>query len=150
MRDEQVFFAFALPVFCIGVGFAIHWTKQRNDLRKKRLQVLETALRHPSLDEPTRAEILRVLAEEHVRGNRPLLDRLRPWMGIGHALLITGGWLFFVGGLMAWGYAALNGYSWRSTEPCIVASIVGFVILTLPTAVREGLGRGRKQLSVPR
>ncbi len=150
MRDEEVFFAFALPIVCIGVGFAIHLTKQRNQLRKQRLQVLETALRHPGIDAQVRDEILRVLADEHVRGNRPLIDRLRPWLSVGHVLMISAGWLMFVGGLLAWGYSELNGFSWRSTEPCIVAAITGFVILTLPTAVREGLGRGRKQLPLPR
>lgn len=150
MRDEEVFFAMVMPMLVIGVGAFTYWRHQRLTLRKKRLQVLEEALKHPGVDDSVRTEILRVLADEHVRGSRPFLDRLRPWMTVGHAALISVGWLCLVGGLLSWGYSELNGFSWRSTEPCLVAAIVGFVILTLPTAVREGLGRNRKALPAGR
>jgi len=148
MRDEEVFFAMILPVVCIGMAFFFHQSKQRNDVRKKRLQVLDEALRHPALDEAVRQQILTVLADEHVRSSRPLLDRLRPWTSIAYGIWIALGWLLLIGGLCSWAYSEANHFSWRSTQPCVVSAIVGFVMLTVPTAVREGFRRGRKTVPV--
>lgn len=144
MRDEEVFFTLMMPLVIVGIAFFYVRGRQRNDLRKKRLQVLDDALRHPALDDAVRQHILTVLADEHVRASRPLLDRLRPWTRVAHGLWIAAAWTLMIGGLLTWGYSEMVGFSWRSVEPCLVSAITGFIMLTMPIAVREGLSRGHK------
>ncbi len=143
MRDEEVFFAIAIPAAAFAVGLAIRWGNRRFELRKKRLEVLQEALRHPAMDAGVRDEVLRVLADEQAQASRSLLERLGPWLRFGHVLWIAAGWLFLAGGIATWGYSAMHDFPWYSTRPSVIAAIAGFVMLTLPAAVREGLGIGR-------
>lgn len=135
---------FGLPL--IG-GLLSLWStarRRRHELRLRRLDVLQEALRHPQLDEATRREVVRVLGAEHRWFSGAQLLRG------GYALFLAVAWLMLVGGAAGWIYNEVVGSSWRQVEPFLVTTITGFGLLTLPFALRELLGRSNRAASVAR
>jgi hypothetical protein len=135
---------FGLPA--IG-GLVSMWStarRRRHELRLRRLDVLQEALRHPQLDETTRREVVRVLGAEH---------RWFTWAQLlrgGYVLYLTVSWLLLVAGGGGWIYFEIVGGSWRQIEPLVAMTVLGFGLLTLPFALRELLGRTGRSASVAR
>lgn len=142
MRDEEVFLVFGLPCLLLVGSILIPRAKRVHEQKMKRLQVLQDALRHPSLDEVTRTDLVRLLAEEH-RQQAPTLTRwFRSWSHVGHVALLAVSWLLMMGGAASWVVGRLSGWGSYSLQPSIYAAVTGFVLMTLPIALREMLRRG--------
>lgn len=141
MRDEEVFLMVVLPGLCVGAAFLLSHSKRVHEQKMKRLDVLQEALRHPSLGDDTRADLVRLLSEEHRREAKPLMRWVRSGWRLGHVLLLAVSWLLMVGGAASWGIGRLSGWSSYSLQPSIYTAVAGFVLMTLPIALREMLRR---------
>ncbi len=128
---------FGLPALG-GLGsLLLRRGQHRHELRLVRLQALQEALRHPQLDEETRRNVLAVLGREHSGVTMAMFLR-----GV-YITFLGAAWLtFFTGGIF-WIFGTFQHWGWRDVEPAMVATIVGFALLTLPVAVRELLRRER-------
>lgn len=127
---------FGLPAIGGLWSVLMQAAKRRHQLRMQRLQLLQEALRHPQLDEATRRQMLEVLGSEH---RLPMAMLLR----LGYIAFLSVAWLLFLVGGVCWILGQVQGWSWRDMEESMVATIVGFALLTLPMAVRELLRRDR-------
>ena len=141
MRDEEVFLILVLPSLAVGAAILIPYAKRVHEQKMKRLEVLQEALRHPSLGDGTRADLVRLLSEEHRREAKPLLRWVRSGWRLGHVLLLAVSWLLMVGGAASWGIGRLSGWNSYSLQPSIYVAVAGFVLMTLPIALREMLRR---------
>lgn len=114
------------------------------ELRMRRFDVLVEALRDPSLDVATRADLLRAIARDHVgvfgwiwqRLQSPTLWRVL-WFGAGWMTMLLSG-------------AALATYAFRlgtvrtnDLSAIVMTMTLGFGMLTLPLALRELMRRER-------
>jgi len=130
-----------LPVLGVLTAVLMQAGKRRHQVRVQQLQVLQKALEHPALDERTRADLTRLLADDHRRKHGPLGARLGRWLRGGHVLLLACGWLLLIGGIGFWIASDALDLPNRSMQPAIAATIVGIALVTLPLALRELLGR---------
>lgn len=124
------------------------WLSARSkphDVQKKRLQVLDKALGHQDLDPATKAEILRVLADEQRATGGARVPEGASWWG---QLWFGAGWVLFVVGGCMLGAGAADLVADVSTKTYLPMTITGFAMLTLPMALRELMAR-RDRLSVP-
>jgi len=121
---------------------------QEHELKLARLQVLAESLRQPQLDDEVRKQVAELLAEEHRLAGS--WRRRGGWLGALQAVSLGLGWFaLVVGG----GYCALGWWTGlpRSVgDPAILTAMVGFGLLTLPTAMREMLGRRQANASPAR
>lgn len=141
MRGDMVlFFGFwviaALCAVAVVLAALNRW-KQRLDLERQRLSILEKALQHPNVDDSTRAELLRTLSAQRpssptVAGDSPhLLVNWWPKLWFGSA------WLLFVMGGCLLAAEALDLTNIRDTHSLLITMVSGFAMMTLPTALRE-------------
>lgn len=135
----------------MGVGLLITvlsllagWRKRAMELSAQRFDLLAEALRDPTLDAATRAELLRSLARSQ-RGvfgwlwdqvQKPVVWRVL-WFGSGWLTMLLAGAAL---GLHAAGIARLRSYD---LQPVIMITVLGFGMVTLPLALRELLRRDR-------
>ncbi len=142
MNDKDI----AIGVVCLG-AFAVLVSmsltsvakrKRRIEMDRRRLDLIEQALKDPSIEPATRNELLRALAADATpAGSAPACDKpggQRDWW---HALWFGIGWcLFVVGGCLmaAEGFRFVQTRDMKTTLPM---TVVGFAMLTLPTALRE-------------
>jgi hypothetical protein len=138
----------AVAVLGALLSVFVRTCKNRHQVRIQRLQVLQEALRHPALDEPTRSELTRLLADDYRRQHGPAGERFGRWLRVGQVLLLTCGWLLLIGGIGFW-IVAENTFLPMNVEPAIAATIVGAAFVTLPLALRELLGRRERAASAP-
>ncbi len=137
------FGSFALMVVALLLSAATSRRKKVVELDHRRLDLLERALQHPSLDEATRTELLQLLAN---RG-RPHEPQTRHTTKLGdwwHLIWYGPAWiLFVVGGCMlaAHTLSLTPGLDVRTFLPM---TITGFAMLTLPMALRELRVRGQR------
>lgn len=131
LRGEEIVM---LVLALVAVGTVAGWLKRSQDLGRERLRVVEKALQHPDLDAVTRSELLRLLA----RGvNERWDERLARYVPLLRTLWLGASWVVFVGSIAFAGlFAATNApeYAWRVGGGF---AVVGFLGLTLPTAIRE-------------
>lgn len=125
----------------------VAWMTSRSkqgELEKRRLELLEKSLEHPGLDEATRADLLRVLADG--AGARGPTQRNRVvrtvWFGLS--------WLAFVIGGCMLGANALSLTPGLDSRPFLVIAITGFAMLTLPMALGELQARGHRPATTER
>jgi hypothetical protein len=142
MRDEEAFLLFGLPCLLLVGSILIPRARRVHEQKMKRLQVLQDALRHPSLDEVTRSELVRLLTEEHRQQVQPLTRWVRSWSHVGYVALLAASWLLMMGGAASWLVGRLSGWPSYSLQSSIFAAVAGFVLITLPIALREMLRRG--------
>jgi hypothetical protein len=121
----------------ILVAVASGRRRRETAVDQRRLDLLEQALQHPSLDEATRAELLQVLA--HPRGapeQQPAAAATRKgdWW---HLVWYGPGWILFVLGGCMLGAHALSLAPGVDLKTYLPMTITGFAILTLPLALRE-------------
>jgi len=148
-RELASLLIFGVPAILLLIYIFSKVGKNRHQLRVMRLQVLQEALRHAALDERTRTELTRVLADDYRREHGPMGERFGRWLRVGHVLLLAIGWLLLIGGIGFWiaGEAlSLNRYT---IQPAIAATIVGAAFVTLPLAMRELLGRRDRNATAP-
>ena len=147
-REIALLLMFGGPAIAVLMIMFARVGKNRDRLHVTRLQVLQEALRHPALDERTRAELTRVLADDYRREHGSFGERFGRWLRAGHVLLLACGWLLLVGGVGAWISFEAFGMS-RNVEPAIIATIAGIALVTLPLALRELLGRRDRSAAAP-
>lgn len=111
-------------------------------IARRRLDLIEQALRDPSTDAATRALLLRSLAREHSSGFTAWL-----WAGarnptVWRTLWFGTGWILFLvfGGALA--AASMGLLRFPRVEDVLPVAIAGFAMITLPTALRELTRRG--------
>ncbi len=142
MRGEEiaVTLALGLPIVVLIAAVLGRSMRNRHQLEITRLQVLQEALRHAQLDDATRTELTRALADDWRRRGTPR-ERFGRWLRAGHVLLLGAGWLLLIGGIGFWiAGEAMNMSRW-SIEPAVVSTVTGLALVTLPLALRELLGR---------
>ncbi|MBL8729530.1 MAG: hypothetical protein JNM25_13940 [Planctomycetes bacterium] len=130
--------SFAVMVGAILVAVARGQRRRASAFDQRRLDLLEQALRHPALDEGTRAELLKVLAARP--GGRPDHRPEAATAGRGdwwHLLWFGPGWILFVLGGCMLGARALSLAPGADLETFLPMTITGFAMLTLPLALRE-------------
>ncbi len=111
--------------------------RHRGEQEARRFDLIAAALRDPSLDPTTRAELLRSVARERhgalgwiwQRVQNPALWRVL-WFG--------SGWI----GMVLSGTALSMAFAWRgahhwNVEPLVMCTAFCFAMLTLPLALRE-------------
>lgn len=147
MRDEEVFLMIVLPALCVGGAYLLAYSKRLHEQKMKRLEVLQEALRHPALGDHAKADIVRLLSEEHRREAKPLMRWVRSGWRLGHVLLLAVSWMLMVGGAASWVVGRLSGWNSYSLQPSIYFAVAGFVLMTLPIAMREMLRRGGSPFS---
>jgi hypothetical protein len=138
MRQEEFWMA---VVVCVGGVIVLKrlaaWHGDSRKLRARRFDLLAESLRDPSLDQATRAELLRTIARDHhgvagwlwQRLQSPVLWRTL-WFGTGWmGLLLSGAYL-------AMGVSGAWGWRWHAV-PGVMALVFAFGMLTLPLALRE-------------
>lgn len=139
-RELALLFGFGSFFFMIAmivIGGAMARRKQAAQLDARRLDLLEQALQHPSLDEATRAELLRTMAagrEGPQPAARPTADRSGNWW---LALWYGAGWLLFVFSGCMLGANALELTPGLDSRTFVPLTILGFAMLTLPLALGE-------------
>jgi len=151
MNSREILFTllFGVPLVVLFVSWMWKAGKNEHELRVARLQALQEALRHPALDEQTRLDLTRLLAENYRRENRTVGERLGRWVQVGQVLLMAIGWLLLIGGIGFWIAGEAFGMPSRSTEPAVASTIVGAALVTLPLAMRELLGRRGRNATAP-
>ncbi|MCR9246077.1 MAG: hypothetical protein NXI31_13680 [bacterium] len=109
--------------------------------RLKRLEVMSKAMENPSIDEPTRRQLLDTLAEDQRQSSAQwsmTLDKLRR---LGRMILVAGGWILFCigGGMLLLDTIDVVDHIWM---PGVwMTFLIGFVAMTLPVATRELMAR---------
>lgn len=126
---ELALFGLMLAFFGMLLAWASAQARQRFQLRKQRLDVLQQALQHGALDELTRAELVRVLAREHERSWNPWKVVRAVWFGSGWSAFIVAG-----GMLLASAARIVRGVDVPIVLPI---ALVGFAMVTLPLAWNE-------------
>ena len=137
------FAGFAVMVVALLLSTATSRRKKVVELDHRRLDLLERALQHPSLDEATRAELLQVLANPRGQAHEPSARPPRKLGDWWHLIWYGSAWiLFVVGGCMLAAHALslTPGLDVRTFLPM---TITGFAMLTLPLALRELRVRGQ-------
>jgi len=130
---------FATVALLALVGGTVVWLTSRSragSLRLRRLDLLEKSLQHPTLDDATRTELLRLLADEHRRA-RPFFERLVQNTQMWRTLWVAAGWFLFVIDTCLLAAEALDLTSGVETEVVVPLAILGFAMLTLPAVLRE-------------
>jgi hypothetical protein len=120
------------------VVMAIGWLSSRarsDSSSRRRLDLIEQGLQHPTLDDATRTELLRLLAEEQ-RRQRPFFERLAAQAAVWRSIWFGVSWLMFVGGVTLVICDEI-GLVRVDDEAMIGMAIAGFVMLTLPIGLRE-------------
>jgi hypothetical protein len=136
MRQEEFWMAVAV---CVGAVFVVKrlaaWHAGNQQLRTRRLDVIAEALRDPSVDAATRAELLRSIAREHHGVAGWLWQRLQQ-PAVWRVLWFGSGWMTM---LLCGALLALDGLRLlRIDEVGIaIAGVVAFGMVTLPLALRE-------------
>ncbi|HEX6813278.1 MAG TPA: hypothetical protein VF384_16775 [Planctomycetota bacterium] len=150
MNDEEIAAVGAVGAFCVAL-FAV-WSgtvgKRRHEIDKLRLEVLRQSLQHPSVDEATRAELLRVLSLDHEAARRPWTERVARHSGALRVLWFGASWTLFIvatGMLIAGELRFVRGVYCSEVLPF---AIVGFAMVTMPFAWNEL--RARRDAAVER
>lgn len=138
-RDFALLFSFCSFFFMLATMVLSGVARRRKDaaLDHRRIDLLEKALQHPSLDDATRTELLQVLAHGGGRPHPPPVaeaTRRGDWW---HLLWFGPGWVLFVVGGCMLGAHALSLAPGVDLKTFLPMTITGFAVLTLPMALRE-------------
>jgi hypothetical protein len=148
--DEDVLvLAFGiLPI--VGIfTLAAMWLRRGEKDEKARLDLLREALRHPGIDELTRAQLVRALAADDGRPRLSMLLKSGKLLTVArHALFVIGWPLLLIGGA-GWVMTEMRGGTWYSTEPWFFSAITGLALVSLPLALRELDGRTARGPATP-
>ena len=145
MRDEEIV---AVIVFGLGIGavvamWSVYHTK-KHATNTARLDVINKALDHPDLDPDVKAEMVRLLEEDHRESRKPFLSQYGGILNVLRSLCLIIGWIVFLfcGLVLLLDIADLMELGSRyMREPLLVFGILGFIAMTLPVAIRELLAR---------
>ena len=133
MRDEEAFVMFS--VFLL-IGAAT-WMGHRAKLKHKRLQVIEKALESPMLDDLTRRSLLDALGAEDRNSSAWTRALGQHLTFLGRNLLFLVGWMTMFVGAAFWLVNTTIDDDRYSAQGGMIATIVGFGLVTLPMALRE-------------
>lgn len=147
-RQQFVLFCIAAGALVAIVLSLLSWLGERNKraaaLRTRRMDLLAEALRDPSLDAGTRAELLRALALDQQGALRWLWTGLRS-LTVWKALWVGSGWIIMctTGAIWAMALMGANGIPSRNLPPLVAMCAAGFGMVSLPLAWRELTRRER-------
>lgn len=111
--------------------------QKKSSVDDRRLDLIEKALQHPNLDEATRNELLRALAEPRQPDRAAVATPADQGANWWPKLWFGAGWgMFVVGGCLLLSEAA-DITRIRDMEVLLISTSVGFAMLTLPAALRE-------------
>lgn len=144
MRGDEIVALGAVAAIVGGVVamWSVYYTK-RASAQADRLEVIKKALDHPSIDDHSKSEMLRLLAEEHRQAQRPFFDQFGGVINVARVILMAAGWITFIfsGSILA--LYSMGLWEWMPMEPIMIFCVLGFIAMTLPTALRELMHRGR-------
>lgn len=138
MRDEQAFF---FMVILFGSITIWTWIAHRAKLRQKRLEVIQRAIESGNLDEGTRRTVLDALANEGRLGSEWGRALAQHAVFLTRNLVFIAGWLTMCIGAGCWLAGEMFGWGRWDVQPAMIATFVGFGLVTVPIALRELEGR---------
>jgi len=130
-------------LFCMMcmLGLLITWMSQRFKLRLERLKAMQQAIDSGTLDEQTRKVILDALAGDQRRGGEWQRALGQHLLFLARNLVFLAGWLsMFIGGAI-WLVNSTIDDDRFSARGGMIATFVGFALVTMPLALRELEGR---------
>jgi hypothetical protein len=127
MRSEETLF-FMVTLF--GFITVWSWIAHRARLRQKRFDVIQKAIESGNLDEATR----RTEGRHGSEWGRALGQQAAFLM---RNLLFVAGWLTMCIGAGCWVAGEMFGWGRWDIEPAVIATFVGFGLVTVPIALRE-------------
>jgi len=120
-----------------GVVAVLNRWKQRLELERQRLGILEKALQHPNVDDATRAELLRTLTAQRPPSHPVAGSAANHLVSWWPKLWFGSAWLLFVVGGCLLASEALDLTNIRDTHTLLIMMVSGFAMMTLPSALRE-------------
>lgn len=150
MADEEILVLGGLAAI-VGGTIAI-WTThitRRSAERMKRLELLQQALQHPAIDDATKSELVRLLAEDQRRSKDATAATIARLRTIGRTLLLGAGWVMFIGGGAMLAVVELGLMPRLGAQPAWTFMILGFLAMSLPVAVRELVARSEPTSARP-
>ena len=140
MRDNETAI-FILPIVFAFVTLMV-WMGNRQKTRNERLKVMQKAIESPTLDDATRRTILDALTGDQRRGSEWMTALAQHLTFLARNLVFIGGWItMFVGGAL-WLVNTKLQCNEEMAEGGLIATFVGFALVTAPLALRE---MGRRQ-----
>ena len=137
MRDEEIFVLFLV----FSVGLLVVWLVLRHNLRQNQLKTIQSVIESGNIDATTRTQLIEALSTDARRRNQIWSWVWQQGPRIARTVCVTVGWLTFViGGIVLIGMVVSDAY-YYDIIGASVGTGVGFALLTLPMALREGEGR---------
>lgn len=134
MRDEEVFAMFLV----FATGLAITWLALHYNHRQNRLKTIQKALDAGAIDEVTRRTVLEAIsadAQQSAATWRNITQNVGRWL---RGAVFVGGWLTFtIGGCVLAIMLMFDGANRYEVQSAMVATAIGFGLVTLPMAMRE-------------
>ncbi|MCA8974210.1 MAG: hypothetical protein KDC98_05780 [Planctomycetes bacterium] len=137
----------AIVAVVLGTGGLIAmWSvylSKRHAISAARLDLMQKALENPTIDERTKGELVRLLAEEQRLARRSVFEQFGGVLNVARFALLAVGWVTFLlcGGLMLMCWLGM--WQGMPMEPIVVFGILGFIAMTMPAAMRELMRRER-------
>jgi len=138
MREEEgLILVTVLFFFIVIIKMALNYAHRAN-----RLKTIDKVVAAGNIDENTRRSILDALAEDARRQGELWQQIVRNAPRIARGILFVCGWLTLVIGGGCWGAMALFGNaSPYDIQGAMIATFIGFGLVSLPLAMRELDGR---------
>jgi hypothetical protein len=109
----------------------------RHYQRIERLKVMQKAIESGTLDDATRRTILEALSADQRQGSEWMRALGQHLTFLARNLLFIGGWItMFVGGAF-WLLSSIRDEDSRYQQDGLIATFVGFALVTVPLALRE-------------
>ncbi|MGE3171581.1 MAG: hypothetical protein AB7O97_03080 [Planctomycetota bacterium] len=134
MRDEEVFAMFLV----FATGLAITWLALHYNHRQNRLKTIQKALDAGNIDETTRRTLIEAIsadAQQSAALWRNITQNVGRWARI--AVFVVGWLLFTVGGAVLAIMLTFDSANRYEVQSAMVATAIGFGLVTLPLALRE-------------
>jgi hypothetical protein len=135
MNGRELVIFLACLACAVSAMMAFAHRKKDSEARERRLDAMLAALNDPGLDAPTRAELLRAIARDHLGfGGRlwALVSNPVLW----RVLWFSAGWLILVMAGTALTLEVIEITHFGGVEPAMFFAL-GFAMVTLPLAWRE-------------
>jgi hypothetical protein len=138
MRDEE---AIVMTVFFMTAA-AVVWLALAYWHKRERLRTVQRAIDSGALDEATRRAVLDALAAD-ARRAAEFWPKLGSFLArAARVIVFVGGWItLFVGGGVWIAMEVTGGAHRYELQAAMIATFVGFALVTLPMAMREMNGR---------
>jgi hypothetical protein len=133
MRDEEAFAFCAFMFMTVVVVFMF----LRHKLRTDRLRTIQKAIESGHLDEAARRSIIETLSAESRSQQQMWQALLSNGARIVRTVVFIAGWLTFVIGGVVFAGMLMFGAQRYEVQSAMIATAVGFALVTLPLAMRD-------------